>query len=68
MDRELERPSDNTYIGLTQDWEVRYWCTRFGVNVEELRACVDEVGPRADDVERRLKAAGRKAFDKMGEN
>jgi hypothetical protein len=68
MDGELKPPADNTYIGLMHDWEVRYWCTRFGVNVEELRACVAEVGPRADDVQRRLKSAARKAFDKMGEN
>jgi hypothetical protein len=68
MDGELRRPADNTYIGLTDDWEVRYWCARFGVSADELRACVSEVGPSADDVERRLKAAARKAFDKMGEN
>jgi hypothetical protein len=47
---------------------VRYWCARFGVSADELRACVSEVGPRANDVERRLRAAARKAFEKMGED
>lgn len=68
MSGEERRPAENSYIGLTHDWEVRYWCARFGVNPEELRACVKEVGTRADDVERRLKAAGRKAFEKMGDD
>ena len=68
MSGEERRPADNTYIGLTRDWEVRYWCARLGVNADDLRACVREVGARADDVEQRLKAAGRKAFEKMGDN
>jgi hypothetical protein len=68
MDGESRRLVDNTYIGLMHDWEVRYWCARFGVSAEELRACVKEVGPRVDDVEQRLKAAAGKVFDKMGEN
>ena len=61
-------PSDLTRVGLDEEWEVRYWCTRFGVGVEELRVCVNEVGPRVDDVERRLKATARNVFDKMGED
>jgi hypothetical protein len=61
-------PSDLSQVGLTEEWEIRYWCARFSVGPNELRACVTEVGPRVDDVERRLKDAARKAFDKTGEN
>jgi hypothetical protein len=61
-------PSDLTRVGLNEEWEVRYWCARFGVGVDELRVCVTEVGPHVDDVERRLKEAARKAFEKMGED
>lgn len=61
-------PSDLTRVGLAEEWEIRYWCARFNVGVDELRVCVMEVGPRVEDVERRLKEAARKAFDKTGED
>jgi hypothetical protein len=61
-------PADLTQVNLSEDREVRYWCARFSIGADELQACVMEVGPRVDDVERRLKAAGHKAFDKMGED
>jgi uncharacterized protein DUF3606 len=61
-------PRDLSQVGLTDEWEVRYWCTRFSVGADELRACVMEVGPHVDNVERRLKEAARMAFDKTGED
>ena len=61
-------PADLTRVNLAREWEVSYWCARFDVGPDELRACVTEVGPRVDDVERRLRNAARKSFDKMGED
>lgn len=49
-------PADRKRISLTEDWEVRYWCKKFGVNAAQLRAAVDQVGHMAADVGRFLKA------------
>jgi hypothetical protein len=68
VDKNDRAPRDLTRVGVEEDWEVRYWCARFSVSAEELRACVLEVGPRTEDVERRLKEAGRKAFSNTGED
>ena len=61
-------PSDITRVNLDEDWEIRYWCARFSVGLDELQACVLEVGPKVDDVEQRLKSAARAAFEKAGED
>ena len=61
-------PDDPTKVNLNQEWEVRHWCARLSVNVEELRACVTAVGPLVNDVERRLKEAGRVSFKHGGED
>jgi hypothetical protein len=61
-------PDDLTQVNLAEDWEVRYWCARFDVDADELRACVMEVGPRVYDVDQRLKEAARKAFENTGED
>ena len=68
VDKNDRHPHDLTRVGLEEEWEVRYWCARFGVGEDQLRACVLEVGPQADDVEARLSEAGRAAFQKMGED
>lgn len=41
---------DRKRISLTEDYEVRYWCGKFGVNPAQLRAAVDQVGHMARDV------------------
>ena len=61
-------PQDLTRIGLEEEWEVRYWCERFSVGEDDHRACVMEVGPRAADVESRLRVAARKSFWNDGED
>ena len=68
VDKNERTPQDLTRVGLEEDWEIRYWCTRYGVTHEELRACVVEVGPRAVDVEEHLRAQGKKIFNNMGED
>jgi hypothetical protein len=59
-----------TRVGLDEDWEVRYWCTVYGVSDEHLRACVKQVGPSAVDVERHLRetGGGKKIFSNTGED
>ena len=61
-------PTDRDRINMNEDWEVRYWCSRYGATHEELVACVAEVGPRTADVEQRLRAMGKKIFSNTGED
>jgi hypothetical protein len=61
-------PADLTRVNLEDAMEVRYWCARFNIGPDELRTCVLAVGPHVDDVEQRLKAAARSAFEKTGED
>jgi len=68
VDKTERVPQDLTRVNLEEDWEVRYWCTRFNVGTEKLRSCVAEVGPAFTDVEARLHEAGRKAFRNTGED
>ena len=68
VDKDQRQPEDLSRIGLDEEWEVRYWCSRYSVTDAELRACVVEVGPRSVDVEAKLRAMGKKIFSKMGED
>ena len=61
-------PDDLTRVGLDEEWEVRFWCARFTVTPDELRACVLEVGPRTQDIEEQLRKARRESFSKGGED
>ena len=63
-------PPDASHVGLEEDSEVRYWCTRYGVTDSEMRACVAEVGPRTQDVEAYLRRNGRgkQIFSNTGED
>jgi hypothetical protein len=68
VDRELRVPEDIGNVRLEEEWEVRYWCERFGVAEGELRACLAEVGPRPEDIERKLRIAAKKSFWNDGED
>lgn len=46
---------DRKRISLTEDYEVRDWAEKFGVNEDRLREAVSKVGNMADDVERELR-------------
>jgi hypothetical protein len=61
-------PEDLTRVNLDEEWEIRYWCARFQLGPDELRASVLTVGPHVDDVQRHLKQAARAGFDKTGED
>ena len=46
---------DRSRINTSQDFEVRYWCGKFGCTEEELRAVVGRVGNSPEAVEKALK-------------
>ena len=50
---------DRSRINLSQDYEVRYWCEKFGCKADELRQVVARVGNSPDEVERALKSKAR---------
>jgi len=47
-------PVDRSRISLSQDFEVRYWSQRFGIDEQALREAVEDVGPSVQDVEQYL--------------
>lgn len=48
--------ADRSRISLTEDYEVRDWCRKFGVTPEQLTAAVEHVGHEAVDVQEYLRA------------
>jgi hypothetical protein len=53
-DHTLKGPQDRTRINFSEDYEVRYWCKRFGVTPDVLRAAVEKVGSSAEAVEKEI--------------
>jgi Protein of unknown function (DUF3606) len=47
-------PQDRSRISLGEDYEVRYWCKKYGVTPDVLRAAVEKVGNSAKAVEAEL--------------
>jgi hypothetical protein len=47
-------PQDRSRISLSEDYEVRYWCKKFGVTPDILRTAVEKVGNSAEAVEKEL--------------
>jgi len=68
VDKEIRVPDDTTEVGLGEEWEVRYWCAKFSATEDELRACVVQVGTRAEDIEKQLRKARGKVFKQTGED
>jgi Protein of unknown function (DUF3606) len=50
-DRTFKAPQDRIRINLSEDYEVRYWCKKFGVTPDILREAVDKVGNSTKAVE-----------------
>lgn len=48
-------PEDGKRVNVNQDWEVKWWCTKFGCTEQQLRDAVRKVGVMADDVGRQLR-------------
>jgi hypothetical protein len=53
-DRTLKGQQDRGRISLSEDYEVRYWCEKFGVTEVELRDAITKVGNSAEAVENEL--------------
>lgn len=54
-DKTLRAPQDSARISMSEDYEVEYWTTKFGVSRDDLQRAVDSVGNGADAVEQHLK-------------
>jgi hypothetical protein len=61
-------PADVNRVNVSEEWEVRWWCDRFGCTETALRTAVSSAGDVADDVQRELKNAGHQAFRNTGED
>ena len=56
-DKSVSGGQDRKLISLTEAYEVRDWSEKFGVSADELRAAVQKVGNKADDVLRELRGS-----------
>lgn len=54
-DKKQTSPQDAARVNVHEDYEVRYWCEKFGCSAEELKAAVQRVGVSAAAVEAALK-------------
>ncbi len=53
-DKTKRGPQDRSRVNVNEDYEVRYWCEKYGCTAEQLRAASKAVGPMADDIEAHL--------------
>ena len=54
-DKNLRAPADAQRVNMGEDYEVRYWTSKWNTTPERLRAAVEKVGVMADDVEQELR-------------
>ena len=47
--------ADAQRINMNERHEVEYWTKKYGVTAERLKKAVEEAGPMAKDVEKKLK-------------
>lgn len=43
-------PQDRSVINMTEDWEVQWWCRKWGVTAAQLKAAVAAVGAKTENV------------------
>lgn len=53
-DRSDRGPRDRQRVNMSEDYEVRYWSTKWGVTREQLADAVRQAGPMASAVARQL--------------
>jgi hypothetical protein len=53
-DRRKRGPQDRARVNVNEQWEVDYWCEKFGVTPARLRQAVKKAGPMVKDVRREL--------------
>jgi len=61
-------PADPRRVNLAEEWEVRWWCDKWGCTEVALRRAVEDVGPAAADVERKLTGAAKQVLKNTGED
>jgi hypothetical protein len=49
-DKTKRGPADASRVNIHEDYEVRYWCGKWGCTEQQLKACVARVGVMAKDV------------------
>lgn len=53
--RNTKGPQDSARINVNEDYELSYWTEKFGVNPDQLKKAVQEVGVSAQAVEEYLR-------------
>ena len=53
-ERPLDAPGDRTRINVHEEWELSYWTKLLGVDENDLRQAVQQVGPGTDAVRTHL--------------
>lgn len=61
-------PKDLSRINVDDELELHWWSVQFSVTPEALRGVVEEHGPSAEEVRRKLQAAAKESFSKGGED
>ena len=46
----IRQPQDPKKINVHEQWELKYWSTKFGVTKERLKQAVKAVGSQVNDV------------------
>ncbi|PHP18962.1 DUF3606 domain-containing protein [Sphingobium sp. IP1] len=49
-DKNAKGPQDRSRVAMGEDYEVRYWTNRFGVNRDQLQDAIDAVGNDVDAI------------------
>jgi hypothetical protein len=47
-------PADRNRINIHEPYEIEYWRKHFDVTAQQLRGCINQVGPMVADVQRHL--------------
>jgi hypothetical protein len=54
VDPNKRGPQDASRVNVRERYEVEYWCKKFGVTPQQLKACVQKVGVMVADVKKCL--------------
>ena len=55
-EKHIKRPQDAKKINLSEEYEVKYWCEKFGVSEEALKKAVNKTGVSSVAVQDYLKS------------
>ena len=68
VDVTAKAPGDLTRINVNAPHEVHWWSLKLEVTAQDIHDAVNEVGPSAEEVARKLKSAAKTAFRGGGED